>query len=75
MATLTVRNLSDETRKALKERAACNDRSMEAEARAILDLAVARPNHIARWLDDAHALRGDDLVLPERTPPREVDLS
>lgn len=75
MATLTVRNLSDETRKALRERAARNDRSMEAEARAILDSAVSRPNHIARWLDDTQGLRGDDLELPERAPARELDLS
>ena len=40
MATLAVRGLSEQVRRALKERAAKNDRSMEAEARAILDDAV-----------------------------------
>ncbi len=75
MATLTVRNLSPETRRALKERAARHDRSMEAEVRAILDEAVGRPNHIAHWLERAKGLRGDDLELPVRTPPREVDLA
>lgn len=74
MPTLTVRNLSDETRRALKERAARHDRSMEAEARAILENAVARPDHVTNWLRSARALRGDELELPERTHPREVDL-
>jgi plasmid stability protein len=41
MATLTIRNLRDATRQALRERAARNGRSMEAEARVILDGAVA----------------------------------
>ena len=75
MATLTVRNLAPETRKALKERAARNDRSMEAEARAILEDAVGRPNHIANWLVSTESLRCDDLALPERSAPREVDLA
>ena len=75
MATLTVRNVSPETRKALKERAARNDRSMEAEARAILEDAVGRPNHVAHWLESTKSLRGDDLELPERSTPREVDLT
>lgn len=36
MATVTIRNLSDEVVAALKERARRNSRSMEAEARALL---------------------------------------
>ncbi|GAB94150.1 plasmid stability protein [Kineosphaera limosa] len=75
MATVTVRNLSPETRQALKERAARNDRSMEAEVRAILEEAVRRPNHIAHWLERAQTLRGNDLELPERRAPRGVDLA
>ncbi|HLS64804.1 MAG TPA: hypothetical protein VK060_15585 [Ruania sp.] len=50
MATLTVRNLSEQTRRALKERAARNDRSMEAEARAILDEAVAERTFVVDWI-------------------------
>jgi plasmid stability protein len=42
MAVVTVRNLSDETHRALKMRAASHGRSTEAEIRAILD-DVARP--------------------------------
>lgn len=40
MATVTVRNLDDEVRRLLKIRAAVNNRSMEAEVRAILTAAV-----------------------------------
>lgn len=40
MGSLNVRNLSDETHKALRIQAARHGRSMEAEVRAILDDAV-----------------------------------
>lgn len=41
MATLTIRNLPDEVRDALRTRAAERGRSMEAEARELLARAVA----------------------------------
>jgi plasmid stability protein len=41
MAALTVRNLSEETHRALKARAASHGRSTEAEIRVILEEAVA----------------------------------
>jgi plasmid stability protein len=40
MASLTVRNLSEETHRALRVRAAQHGRSTEAEVRAILENAV-----------------------------------
>ncbi|MGJ3264153.1 MAG: FitA-like ribbon-helix-helix domain-containing protein [Salinarimonas sp.] len=40
MAAVTIRNLSDETHRALKVRAAKHNRSTEAEMRAILEAAV-----------------------------------
>jgi antitoxin FitA len=43
MATITIRNLPDEVRDALRIRAARNRRSMEAEARASLIEAAVRP--------------------------------
>lgn len=46
MAAITVRNLSDETHRALKARAARHRRSTEAEVRAILDEAVAPPDRV-----------------------------
>lgn len=42
MAAVTIRNLSDEAHRALKVRAARNNRSAEAEMRAILE-ATVRP--------------------------------
>lgn len=48
MAAITVRNLRDETQQALREIAAANGRSMEAEIRAILDAEVER----RQWLSD-----------------------
>lgn len=41
MPAITVRNLPDETHRALKARAAAHGRSTEAEVRAILQEAVA----------------------------------
>jgi antitoxin FitA len=40
MASVTVRNLPDETHRALRVRAATHGRSTEAEIRAILETAV-----------------------------------
>jgi plasmid stability protein len=47
MATVTIRNLSDEAHRALKVRAARHNRSTEAEMRAILEAAV-RPEERLR---------------------------
>lgn len=74
MATVTVRHLDDDVQRRLKQRATSHHRSMEAEARAILSAAVADHNLAAAWVKATRALRGDDLVLPERATPREVDL-
>lgn len=75
MATLTVRNLSEQARAALKVRAAKNNRSMEAEVRAILeDAARGNAGFVTNWLDQARELRGIDFVPPDRSPAREVDL-
>jgi len=80
MATLTIRNLPDETRRALKERAARNDRSMEAEVREILQGAVASKGvNVGLQLLDAmaqvRALGGVELDIPPRevTPPVTFD--
>lgn len=40
MATLTIRNLPDAVHQGLRDRAAANGRSMEAEARAVLTTTV-----------------------------------
>lgn len=41
MATLTIRNVPDETQRALRLRAAQNQRSVEAEVRALIEAAMA----------------------------------
>lgn len=53
MATVTVRGLDDEVRHRLRMRAAANDRSMEAEARAILVAAVSDQDGPAGVVPDA----------------------
>lgn len=46
MPTVVVRNLAEETHRALKARAAHHGRSTEAEIRAILDAAARPPERI-----------------------------
>jgi len=46
MPNLTVRNLPEETHRALRLRAARNGRSTEAEVRAILELTVMPPERV-----------------------------
>lgn len=43
MATLHIRDLDDDLVQSLRERAARNARSMEAEVRALLAAAIAKP--------------------------------
>ena len=74
MATITVRDLDDDVQLRIKKRAAANNRSMEAEARAILTAAV-RNQAMAAWIAATEDLRGDDFVLPPRSMPREIDLT
>lgn len=78
MATLTIRNVPEETKRALKARAAAHDRSMEAEVRDILATAVATPVNFGQaWLAVAERIRamgGVELDIPEReaAPPPVV---
>jgi plasmid stability protein len=75
MATITVRNLPEGVQRALKRRAVQHDRSMEAEARVILEAAVTEGSFVTAWLAAAKDLRGEPLPLPERSASRDVDLS
>ncbi len=74
MANITVRNLDDEVRRRLKQRAAEHGRSMEAEARSILTAALTRGGLAQAWVEATEDLRGDEIPLPERSVPRQVDL-
>jgi plasmid stability protein len=67
MAAVTVRNLPDETLRALKVRAAKAGRSTEAEIRAILAEAVRSPAGIGSALAAiGRQWGGVDLQLPRR---------
>ena len=71
MATLVIRDLDDEVKARLRVQAAENGRSMEAEARAILALAVRgrRPSRgLGTFIHDQWAeLGGIELEVPART--------
>lgn len=75
-SAVTIRGLAHETKIRLRIRAAHNARSMEAEARAILEAALALPESEATDLA-AFArglfvpLGGVELELPPREPARE----
>lgn len=79
MPAVTIRNLSEETHRALKARAVRHGRSTEAEIRSILDDAV-RPEERVRVGDALAAigreigLRDEDLVFFERdrTPSEPI---
>ncbi len=73
MASLSIRNLDENTKKRLRIRAAENGRSMEAEARAILSSRLENPAPTDRGLGSAiHALfaphGGADLEPLPREP-------
>src|SRR6266508_2887354 len=72
MATITVRNLDDDTQRRLKLRAAANNRSMEAEARAILSDAVRVDTFASDWILLFEPFRGD-FETPEHSTPRVLD--
>ncbi|HEY0890264.1 MAG TPA: antitoxin [Nocardioides sp.] len=79
MAAITIRNLSDETHRALKARATAHGRSTEAEVRRILDEAVAAGSgagfgtRLARVAAD---VGGFDLdVERNRTVSEPIDFS
>ena len=74
---VTVRGLTPELKARLRVRAAHNGRSMEAEARAILEAALSAPDDdttdlgaFARGL--IAPIGGIDLALPSRGPQRQL---
>jgi antitoxin FitA len=77
MATIIVRNLPEETRRALRTRAAAHRRSTEAEVREILEQAV-RPAQRVRIGSELAAFgrKAGGLELNthrDRTPPIAAD--
>jgi plasmid stability protein len=78
MATLTIRQLDENTHARLRRRAADHGRSVEAEVRAILDVVTNRSEeNVLLALHDSFAqVAGTDLQPPERADlPRAVNLS
>lgn len=80
MASLTIRNLNEETKRRLRLRAARHGRSMEAEARAVLDRAVVadEPVNLGTRIHELLAeFDGelDELIPPRTAPPRAADLN
>jgi len=80
MASITIRKLDDSVKAKLRVRAAQNGRSMEEEARAILEGAVKLPGStgkreisfyesIRRQMAEA-GVTGFDLEIPPRGPMR-----
>lgn len=72
MASVTVRNILDETHRALRVRAATHGRSTEAEIRAILDSAVRPEGRIklgTLLAEIGRQVGGVDLEIErDRTP-------
>jgi plasmid stability protein len=78
MATLTIRNIDVAMKERLRVRAAEHGHSMEAEARRILQRALAKqevPRRSMNLAERIHArfaaLGGVDLDVPPREPGRE----
>lgn len=76
MASITIRNLDEDTKRSLRIRAAEHGRSMEEEARAILRDAVGpgtRRGDLGLAIHRRFSvLGGVDLDLPPRGPAREA---
>lgn len=79
MAAITIRNLSEETHRALKARASEHGRSTEAEVRAILDESVSPADRAglgSRVSGIAGEVGGFDLEFArDATPSPPVDFS
>jgi plasmid stability protein len=76
MASITIRNLEDALKRRLRIRAAEHGRSMEEEARRILQTALAEQTRAPRNLYDAirrriEPLGGVELKIPRRKSMRE----
>ena len=80
MATMSIRDLDDGVRDRLRQRAAANGRSMEAEVRSILTEAVSEVGEssglFVTLMETMGELGGVDLALaPREVPARAVDFS
>lgn len=73
MASITIRNLDDSLKEALRRRAAAHGRSMEEEVRRILDAEVHRDSRrpgegLGTWIVRRFSeIGGGELLIPPRT--------
>ena len=74
MAILTIRNLDEATKQALRIRAAQHGVSMEEEARRVLRAALGSPQVPvklgSRLRERFRQVADEGFALPERQPPR-----
>lgn len=73
MATLTIRNLDNQTKQKLRQIAAARGHSMEEEVRRILDRAVQQAEEKGlgtRIVEEFAAIGGVELELPARSSVR-----
>lgn len=73
--SLLIRNLPESLKPALRRRAAAHGRSVEAEARVILEEAIAEDeDFVSWWLDEmASVPAGEPVPVPDRGgEPRET---
>jgi plasmid stability protein len=73
MASITIRRLPENTKRRLRIRAARNGRSMEQEARELLQIALTQPDPQPDNLGEAirqlfAPFGGVDLKIPKREP-------
>ena len=76
MASITIRQLEENTKRKLRMRAARHGRSMEQEAREILKSALSQPEEQSKDLVESIRRRfakygGVDLKIPPRGPIRD----
>ncbi len=76
MASITIRQLEENTKRKLRMRAARHGRSMEQEAREILKSALSQPEEQPKDLVEAIRRRfakygGVELNIPPRGPIRD----
>jgi antitoxin FitA len=77
MTTLTIRNLPESTRRALKARAKRNERSTEAEVRAIIEEAVKPKKQLklGTMLREIRLKYGPIEIPEDKSPAEPADFS
>lgn len=72
MASILIRNLAPAVKERLRVQAAQRGRSMEAEARAILEAALDRPERQETLTGIMRELFGEEHGVDLEPPPREA---